>query len=180
MQTVERRGSFFRFRVRPFDPVDADAKPSDLLLERELVFGADGAAAAFLRNFADDPFALRGFQSVLAQLGDSGSVQEMRDQWIDRLARHLSSGRVTVVEQTPRSPGGKSTEGSQTASAPIPPPVPRRLEQAVPVVVPDPPTFSPATVDEEAQVQTLIKAAEDGTPFCEECAKAAAAARSHA
>lgn len=174
MQTVERQGSFFRFRLRPFDPEDPGGGSSELLLERELTFGTPSAAAAFLRHFAHDPFAVRGLHSVLARLGPATSIHEMPDQWIERLAQHLAAGRVAVVEQVPRAPAGESSEVKGPSPASMPPP-PRRAETPQSAPEQDKSTFA-HTSDEEAQAQALVDAAKNGTPFCEECAKAAAAA----
>lgn len=170
MQTVERQGSFYRFRLHPFDPDDSGGRPSNLLLERVLKFGTPASAATFLRHFAVDPFAVRGLQSILERLGPWCSVHGTSDQWIELLAPFLASGRVVVVEQTPRAPAGESTK-----DAPSPPPMPPPLRRSGPTPPePDPATFSPSA-DEEAQAQALIEAAKNGTPFCEECARAAAA-----
>lgn len=56
---------------------------------------------------------------------------------------------------------------AQQAAAPSAPPPPSERPQEE-----DPPTF--AAVDGGAQASALRNAAQDGVPFCEECARAAA------
>ena len=172
VQTVERQGSFFRFWARPFEHGKTPGPAADLLVERTLVFGSHASAAAFLRNFAGDSFAVRGLQSVVTQLSPVSGMQELAEQWIERLALLMVTGRVEVVEQIPR---GTSAETTTRQAASPTPYVPRRAEVPEPVEVVEAPTFSASHADEEAQVKALVEAARHGTPFCEECAKAALA-----
>ena len=174
VQTVEWRGSFFRFRVYPFDIQESELEPSKLLLEREVDFAGVAGAAAFLRQFAGDPFAARGLQAVLARVDTSSPVHELPDQWIERLAVHLHSGRVTVNEQVPRAPSGKATDGGGSPT-PVRPLTRSSYQSSPSNQTALESTFPPQTSDEPAQAQALISAAKNGTPFCEECARAAAA-----
>ncbi|MEP7281387.1 MAG: hypothetical protein ABI696_05355 [Rubrivivax sp.] len=61
------------------------------------------------------------------------------------------------------------------AAAPLRPPAPARAAAAAPPIAPDS-TFG-SDLDAAAMVAALTQAARDGTPFCEECAKASAAPR---
>jgi hypothetical protein len=178
--TVERHGSHYHFHVRPFEayqtPLAQKTGPV-LFTEHPLEFNSSAAAATFLRRFTGSPFAVRRLQSLLSGLGLDHVIHELPEQWIERLAPHLACGRVGVIQLVPHSPAGPSTEGRQAPAQTTPPP-PRKDATPPPVEQPDAPTF--ADPDEDAQVQTLVEAAQTGVPFCEACARAAAAARSHA
>jgi hypothetical protein len=171
---VVQYGISYRFRTTPFGPSEPPSNPAEVLLERRLYFENNRAALAFLRSFSTNPFAVRGFQTLLSGLGFHHRFDEPRDEWMDRLALSLVTGRVSVIEIVPKSTGSESSERPAERMPTAPPP--RRKQPEPPVEPVEPSTFA-ADSDEEAQVQTLVDAARSGTPFCEACARAAAAAQ---
>ena len=66
--------------------------------------------------------------------------------------------------------------GAAPASAPAPAPSPRATAAAASSFTATETTFS-AALDTAAMVAVLLQAAQDGVPFCEECARSAAAQR---
>ena len=174
MLNVVQFGITYRFRTTPFEPSKPDAHSTDVLLERRLYFENNRAAIAFLRHFANNLFAVHGFQKLLSSIGLKRRFDEQQDEWMERLALSLVTGRITVIEIVPKDPAGDSTEGRPAPVVATPPP---RRKQADPPPEPvEAATFAPDS-DEAAQVQTLVAAAQSGTPFCEACARAAAAAQ---
>ena len=174
MFNVVQFGISYRFRTTPFEAVEPASNPGEVLLERRLYFENNRAAAAFLRHFSTNPFAVGGFQNLLSQVGFGPRFDDQADGWIERLALTLVTGRVTVIEIVPKAIATDSV-ARPAERAPITPP-PRRKPADPPPEQPEQSTFSVADADEEAQVQTLINAAQSGTPFCEACARAAAQA----
>jgi len=138
------------------------------MMERVMTFTGSSAAAAFLRRFLPDPLAVRTIQTITARVCADQRSLDQPEQWVERLAPHLASGMVLVIERTMLSPGHGSTEGKTSPRATSPPP---RRQSSPSDPAPDPATFSPYGVNEEAQAQILNNAAENGTPFCEECAR---------
>jgi hypothetical protein len=173
--TVERQGSHYYFRVRPFEPAHGTNPHSNSSLpftEHHLHFNSNASATSFLRHFASNPFAVQRFQILLVTLGVEAGFHGIAEHWVDRLAPQLANGRVTVIERVTLAPAGESTQGGKSAAQTTPPPR-RKDTSSPPVEQPDAPTF--ADSDEDAQVQTLVQAAQSGAPFCEACARAAAA-----
>lgn len=177
MITVKRQGSHYYFQVRPVEPVAGEVhykgNPGGLSTTHELSFQNSAAAAAFLRHFAPDQYAVYQFQVLLSWLGLQQGLIEVPEQWIERLAPYLASGRVSVMELVPLAPANPDAQGRTNEATTTPPPK-RKDPDPAPVEQQDPATF--ADVDEDAQVQTLVQAAQSGAPFCEACARAAAAA----
>ena len=103
-----------------------------------------------------DPRGLEGWlanQLMLRKLGlfpIRGDVSVLRLAWIEERP-------ITTIEATDAPP-------APARAPPPPPPVLASLP-----AIPDLPD------DISAQAQTLMDAADSGVPFCEECAKAAAA-----
>lgn len=136
------------------DPVEARQ-----WLDRQLVDDADAASA-------------RGCALGLA---DGTELSRLDDaQLKDLLSPALMSGRLTSVLGTPVVLRGL-TQSAAPAAAP-PPAAAASSPRAAPAPAPAPAadtTFEPG-LDVVAQVAALKQAAQDGVPFCEECAKAAA------
>ena len=173
MSTVVQYGISYHFRTAPFEvAAEPPANSADVLLERRLYFENNHAALAFLRPFSRNLFATREFHSLLARLGFGQRFNEQQDEWMERLALSLVTGRVTVIESVPKAPATESVERPPERMKTTPPP--RRAQPSPPPEQPEQSTFS-ADADEPAQVQTLVAAAQSGTPFCEACARAAAA-----
>lgn len=139
----------------------------------------DGAAA-------DDPsIDPTGVGSAVV---DAGAIALLRGQAaalspgveLSRLADH----ELVAIVQRARADGRSGRTDApprllRLAAAPAPPappppaPAPRRAAPAAPAAAPAA-TFAPA-LDVSAMVVALIQAAQDGVPFCEECARRAAA-----
>jgi hypothetical protein len=173
--TVERQGSHFHFRVKPFEPmhgVGTNATLSGQFTEHHLQFNSHASASTFLRHFAGNPFAVHSFQSLLVRLGFEHGFHGVAELWVDRLALQIVNGRVAVIALVTLAPAGESTQGRQSQAQTTPPPR-RKENSSPPVEQPEAATF--VDPDEEAQVQTLVQAAQSGAPFCEACARAAAA-----
>jgi hypothetical protein len=101
----------------------------------------------------------------LSRLGRSAEAQRLR--W--RLERALRLGELVVL----------SYERPRHAPLSFPEPV-AEVEPEPPMAEAPPPPPAPAPIDTAAQVHALVQAAKDGMPFCEECAKAAAAQKKKA
>jgi hypothetical protein len=93
------------------------------------------------------------------------------DEVIEQFTRLLHSGRWRLCQQIATrswapAPGVDRTEAEPQRE------IPRRQPVAPPPVVnvPESTTFPPQH-DQAAQANTLIEAANDGVPFCEECEK---------
>ena len=86
---------------------------------------------------------------------------------VDGLAWQLSSGQLAVVTL-----GRHLAPLGKPSVRPEPPP-PRPQQKAAPAPAPPPPREAPVPADPGlvAQAKTLVRAAENGTPFCEECAR---------
>ena len=127
-------------------------------------------AIRFLDRFRSDPHAMSAFRRQLSSGTAVGGPALTDDLVIARYARLLVSGEVVVAYPArERWIGHLSVvRPPEAASAPAPAPATAREE------VEDPPTFEEEH-DGVAQAATLIAAARDGAPFCEECARRAAA-----
>lgn len=107
--------------------------------------------------------ALGGTEPLgLSRLGRSAEAQRLRQ----RLERALRLGELVVL----------TYERPRHAPLPFPEPV-VEVEPEPPVPEAPPRPVAPAPVDTAAQVRALVQAAKEGLPFCEECARAAAARR---
>ncbi len=180
MLTVQQHGITYRFRTRLYEGGDHLSSPYEILIERRIYFENTRAAVAFLRRFKDDAFAVRGFRQMLAKpgFGSTRRHDELVDDWMDHLALHLVTGRLAIIESIPRVPSSSSDErgGGTSVAPPVSRPAPRREPPPPLIEETEQLTFS-SDADEEAQVQALVAAAQAGTPFCEPCARAAAAER---
>ena len=164
-----------------FDP----AQPTVRDRRAAAVFPSEPVTAAFLRRVLRDTDAPATFQQAFAaanQTGPNGVPAWDANDPARVLIPLLLSQRLVLVRAKPTSRfhlywmeyhGVAVTAASAPAppppkprSAPPPPPA----NHAAKSTLPKPPaTLSP-------QAQTLKDAAKNGTPFCEECARAAAAA----
>lgn len=108
-------------------------------------------------------------------LGDGADLSRLDHHAVAAvLAQALDRGRLTLAGAPPRL----LPLARVAAPAPPPPapaPTPRRAAPAAPAAAPAM-TFG-AELDVAAMVRVLVQAAQDGVPFCEECAKAAAQRR---
>lgn len=138
-----------------------------------------GTAALWLKQFKTNPTVMAGIRSVVAGHGTSpGGMTD--DKVLEELAWQLSKGVLHVHRVPPPRTAWRTAQGE---SAPADPPVisqrptPSQAGSAPPPLrqAEEADTFSSQT-DAVGTAAVLRRAAASGTPFCEECAKAAAAA----
>jgi hypothetical protein len=129
--------------------------------------------AHILRRCVDHPHEMRQLRALAASAHSSEYVNVLSDAAVvDLLVRLTDHGRLRLLSVVKQEvPPGVPVEVPRPAAATPPPSssAPRRSE--VEVV----PSFS-GDLDAGALVAGLLQAAQDGTPFCEECARAARAA----
>lgn len=132
--------------------------------EAALGFGSEQQAILFLRRFPD-LFELRRF---ISRRYSRESHLWRTDDLFRKVAGELVRKRLKVLKRW------IPAEASPPTAAP-PTKVPRKeaVERPEPV---EPATFL-SNHDNDAQSQTLLGAASDGEPFCEECEKARRAAQ---
>jgi hypothetical protein len=106
-------------------------------------------------------------ERAAVQHRENVSLLRLIETAASRLAGVHQGGTFVLVRQRPQEAPGKVVESPKTAARPAPRPQPA------------PPPPPPAPVEEpvwaDAQAATLKEAAVSGVPFCEECARAAAA-----
>jgi hypothetical protein len=132
--------------------------------EAALGFGSEQQAILFLRRLPD-LFELRRF---ISQRYSRESHLWRTEDLFRKMAGELVRKRVKVLKRW------IPAESSPAVSAP-PTKVPRK-EAVDRQELAEPPTFL-SNHDNDAQSQTLLDAASDGEPFCEECEKARRAAQ---
>ena len=150
-----------------------------------------GTARAIVRRWAATaPGALRDLRHIYgdpsAGPGDERAVQGL----LLRLERDLASGRVMLVVPAATEASESAFARAHTTSAPTPettgfapaPPAASDMPGSVAPAAatsaasePDPSDPLAFDVETAAQVRTLVAAAQSGAPFCEECARRAAA-----
>lgn len=112
-------------------------------------------------------------RQALAALGLDGALPRLSEHEVAAaLTPHVVSGRVLLSGDP--APMRLLAMGSKPVAAPAPAPAAAR--RATVPTAPEPLVAAAVELDVAAMVQTLIDAARDGVPFCEECARAAAAA----
>ncbi len=123
-----------------------------------------------------DDVASAQLRLLALSLADGADLSRLDDHHVAAgLAAARASGRLRLVAQAPPtlmrlafSPAGGEVPGAASAAGP-------RREAAVEAATPPENTFA-ADLDAEAMAAALVQAAQDGVPFCEECARAAARA----
>lgn len=141
--------------------------------------GDDSAARHWLGRHIGDAVAMAGLRQWAATAGLLAAPATADDQALaDCLAAAIGSGalRVCGPASTPklynlailRAPAASAAP----ATAASPPAQPRPTAAAA--ATPAESTFS-AGLDSAEMAAALVRAAQDGAPFCEECAKAASA-----
>ncbi len=134
-------------------------------------FKDKNAAAQFLVRFKKDGSAISALRRLLAESGRStGNLSD--DQVLEEVALRMSRGDLIVCYRHTKTPG--STGDEEQAPAPAPSTATPQKSTSTKRDEPDQPTFT-NDHDVRAQIGTLVAAAASGVPFCEECAKAAAA-----
>lgn len=137
-------------------------------------FVRDAATIAhILRRCVDNTHEMRQLRALAATAQGAEYVNLLNDvAVVDLVVRLTDHGRLRMLEFVKHAvPPGVPMEVRRAAAATPPPSssAPRRAE--VEVV----PSFS-GDLDAGALVAGLLQASQDGTPFCEECARAARAA----
>lgn len=134
---------------------------------------SDVAVANVLRRCLESRHDIRTLRAHVDDVHRSGRSSALSDAAVIELTvRLVCSGRLKLLTTEPLAavkgvpmemPLPPAARPAPTSSAPT-----RRTESTVP-------SFS-ADVDAAALVGVLLAASKDGTPFCEECARAARAA----
>lgn len=141
---------------------------------RRLPHPENGLSAKYwLQSCRKDPFAIDAMRRALQAEAASVSLVRLRDEdVIEHAANLIKRGAWHVCEAV--MPVYKILAAEQPSFIPVP----RRgpgSSQSTPVAnAPEQPTLA-GNADQAGIAAVLTQAAEDGTPFCEECAKAAAA-----
>jgi hypothetical protein len=140
---------FWRHQVPPFD--------------RE-------AALTFLRGAKGDKGAVSYLRALLAERGGRDLARLDDDGVVAEVANLIASGDVFIgfrFQVMTGAAGEEVREEAVARPAEAPRAAPRQQAE-------DPPTLRPNN-DAAAQARVLTSASERGVPFCEECARAAAA-----
>ena len=146
-----------------------------------LEFSDEADAHRFLRGLFDHPRSLETVRAALTRaLPGRDLSRAPRGELMMLLAREVAAGRLRVAARPPRRvldiPVGAAS------SAPPPAAPPARVTESTPAdTQPAPAAAAPAAeeaaddpetnTDVQAQAETLKQAAQNGTPFCEECEK---------
>lgn len=128
-----------------------------------------------LAHVAVDDSRVQGLRQAALLLADGSDWSRIGDQaLIDELGNAVAQGRLGLG--TASRPPLRRLVGA--TPAPPPPPPPAAAAAPAPRAAPAAPAPAPATTpfDVQAMIATLLQAAEDGVPFCEECLAAARAA----
>jgi len=136
--------------------------------------GLDSGSAArlWLQSQQKDSFAMTAIRRVLVEEGPSFAQIRLRDEdVIEQVANLLRSGIWHVCE--PVMPVYRVISSSEPAFIPVPRRGREPQSSTPPPEPPTPPTLA-GNADQLAIAAVLTQASEDGVPFCEECAKAAA------
>jgi hypothetical protein len=124
--------------------------------------------------------ALPRVHPMRAYLGE-GSVRWSDQQVLDQLAHHLAAQRLTLYKKVRRLVALESATGSAVAAPePEPPKTASEKSSAAPVAarkgssVVSPssaavPESDVVSIDQDRQAEALVRAAENGTPFCAVC-----------
>lgn len=136
------------------------------------------AARQGLAPSLDDDAGSGLLRGAAVALADGSDISRFDGHMlVDQLAAALADGRLRDV----RGAGAMKMLRLVPVATPAPPPPPPapapspRAQAAGPAPAPAESTFD-AGLDVAAMVAVLVRAAQDGVPFCEECASAAAEA----
>jgi hypothetical protein len=154
--------------------------PEDLRsADRILTFRDRGSALDLLHHLAADSLCRQALRGALGEVSLSGPLIRMRDREVlDQLAWRLVAGSLRIAVRL----GPRPTCARSSAAPPAPPaPPPGVTYLAPPREEPPPPGAPPAPdgdpplpewMDLRKLVAVMRRAARDGYPYCEECAKA--------
>jgi hypothetical protein len=135
-------------------------------------FWDESDAAQFLARYKSDPVAMESFRRLLLDRYlpvDASRMSE--DELLKHLASMLATGELLVaLDRRDIGIGDPGEKPQAPAPQPSDPAPSKKVEEEANTFGPD--------HDAAAQADALRAAAEAGVPFCEECARAAAAAGS--
>ncbi len=154
-------GSKYCFYWRGEKPPPAEPEGHGEARSFLMQFSTESQARFFLQNFQQS----WDFRRLTASDPLADPVRWSPDQVLSYLARQMSTGRLLVERRwrqfssMPPTPVSRVIVPRKANTPDKPPPV-------------EPPTF-PLQNDSGSQAETLASAAENGSPFCEECERAA-------
>lgn len=131
-----------------------------------------------LAHAPGDDTEMGALRNTALQSADGTDWSRVDDhQVVEHVAAAVLAGRLPGSAQATRAPLRRLVANVAAPAASPPPPAP-----SPPAAAPSPASAPAAAdttfgldLDVAAMVATLMQAAQDGTPFCEECARAAAA-----
>lgn len=129
-------------------------------------FGSPQQARQFLRTFQQP----HEFRVLLTQRFPGQTFRWRLEEIVVKMADLMVRQRLLVIKRWTPAEGGVRSAGAST------PYVPRRAQEFAPASEND--TFPP-NHDSDAQAETLLNAASNAEPFCEECEKARRAAQAY-
>ena len=157
----------------PWNAAGPEKAAEESALDSTLSFRSARQACDFLRAVARGRLAFAELRR-LARSADNPDLSRYSDeQVLQRVGFLLVNGHLSVVERLYHAYSSTATAGA-ASPAYEPPPAERQPAKREPPP-PDPETFS-ADVLQDDQAATLVNAARNGVPFCEECEKARLAA----
>lgn len=159
-----RTGYFLGLEDAPSEPVDAT------------VIRDAGEAFSVLQRCVGDYHAMRMLRSHVSDVQRSETVHHLSDvEVVDLAARLVGWGRLRLLGPVPRlrrlariGSGGAAAEEPERAAPSVRAASSAPVEAAAPSFIPN--------LDSALLASMLRDASNDGTPFCEECARAARAA----
>ena len=145
-------------------------------LARERVQSGALSTRNVLQRCLGDHYAMRMLRAQLTDALRDAQVPQLSDvAVIHRVASLVAQGRLHLRGPfVPLRAGGAVATVAEPAPSPAAP-APRSTARSTTTATAAEPSFAP-NADPAALAATLTDAAKDGTPFCEECARAARAA----
>ena len=142
--------------------------------------GRSDLALEWLRRFQNDRLVMSELRATLSAAGANAQFWPDDKRVLEEVAARLSSGEFHLCAEasypfrTPEAkimpPDPDAEAAAQIMSAP-----PAAAPAPAPAPEPEPPATLSQNADAAQIAEVLKQAAQRGTPFCEECAKAAAA-----
>ena len=151
-------------------------------IPRILDFGSQDEALRWLKGLRDrHADAIVRLQEYAARSAEDPDFARLTEQQtLERLAMMLYYRRIVVLAREQRATA--ATPAERTESSPPPFPFAKRDRRAqtssTPAPQPKDPTTFEGNLDAAALASTLVAAAANGSPFCQECTRAAGASTS--
>ena len=135
--------------------------------------GDAGSARQWLARSVGDAAAVAALRRTALALADGTDLSRIDDhQLLDQLAAAAAAGRLRSTGAPPELLRLVTAPALVAAPAPSPRPSASRAAPAAPPSAVE--TTFDSDLDAAAMAAVLVQASQDGVPFCEECAKAAA------